>query len=116
MTNPSCSTGYFAVKKSGAEEYFCTKCPDGCSTCSIANSADPTSLISCLTCSTGYTLDTTTKKCKYDCPSNAYYSTTILACLSCDISCLSCTGPTNANCTKCASKYKLDTTTGTCKE
>jgi proprotein convertase subtilisin/kexin type 5 len=40
--------------------------------------------------------------CVFNCPVGTYQNTTLNECKTCDVSCATCNGPTNANCYKCA--------------
>ncbi|ESU39880.1 Variant-specific surface protein [Giardia duodenalis] len=72
-----------------------------CKECTVANCAECKTDGSCMTCRTGFYLDT--KECK-----------------ACDSSCKSCSGATNADCTECpagkALKYGSDGAKGSCGE
>lgn len=104
----TCPSGY--VNSNGPTKKYCKYCGDiftACLTCT-ANGA------SCLTCAGNYVVSGGSCSC----PIGYYVSSTTtnytLKCQVCDISCLTCSGPTSNNCLSCGSYRTLNGTSCPC--
>ncbi|KAL4456253.1 hypothetical protein ABPG74_014214 [Tetrahymena malaccensis] len=84
---------------------ICKPCPFPCDECTPDGQ-------SCLTCQQGYVL-TMARQCQLTCWEQQYIDQNNV-CQSCDISCQSCNGPNNTNCTQCNLGYFLETQSGAC--
>lgn len=94
----ACPAGTYqttAISSSGTSQLSCLPCDSTCLTClNIATY--------CITCPSGYILDTQ-GNCNSNCTNSStyYYSSTSLQCLNCSGSCYSCQGPLSTDCLSC---------------
>jgi hypothetical protein len=109
----TCPEGEYLVQiPDVANKFSCSICPSGCATCLLTNSSDYTSLLQCLTCRTGYQLESS--KCKPSCSQGQFFNSAANTCQSCDISCSYCTGPSNTQCLRCSIGYKPNSNNTLC--
>ena len=100
----SCPTGYWG----DATSRTCMECDISCSVCSDGTNTQ------CSSCKTGYFLQVGSTTCLTSCASGTWPSSTSNICLNCDISCATCSGPGNTQCSACKTGYFLQPSSTVC--
>ena len=100
-----CPNGYY----SNLLDHKCAVCDSACATCSgTGNSA-------CLSCSSPSIFKPLTSQCVPSCDPGQYPSSgTPSSCLSCNQSCLTCTGPSSTECASCNGSLYYSPSTHAC--
>jgi len=100
-----CPTGSYA----NIVNNECTKCSADCTTCSGPNTTD------CLSCTLPLYYQVKTNTCTNSCSTGYFMSATSNpVCLSCDSTCLTCSGASNSECLSCSGSLFFNTSTKIC--